>query len=186
MEDHAIIDLYFARADNAIAETADKYGRYCHTIAYNITQDTLDSEECVNDTYLRAWNAMPPTRPNSLSAFLGRIVRNLSLDRVRRKQAEKRAAEHMEGIREELWDCLPAESDTAKVADDLVLADIINRFLASLPEVTRNIFLRRYWYFSSVKELAADYHMSESKIKMMMMRARESLRAELEKEGFTP
>lgn len=186
MEDHAIIELYFARADNAIAETAEKYGHYCHTIAYNITEDPQDSEECVNDTYLRAWNAMPPTRPNSLSAFLGRIVRNLSLDCVRRKLAEKRAAEKMEMIREELWDCLPAESDTAKVADDLVLAEIINRFLTSLPAQTRSIFLRRYWYFSSVKEIAADYHMSESKIKMMMMRAREALRAELEKEGFTP
>ena len=186
MDDRAIIDLYFARADDAISQTDKKYGRYCHKIAYNITEDKQDSEECVNDTYLHAWNAMPPTNPQSLSAFLGRIVRNLSLDRVRKKLAAKRTCERMEEIREELWDCLPAESDTAKIADDLVLAGIINRFLSSLPEQTRNIFLRRYWSFTPIRELSRLYGMSEGKIKMMMLRARESLRAELEKEGFTP
>ncbi len=186
MDDRAIIDLYFARTDDAITETHKKYGRYCHKIAYNITEDNQDSEECVNDTYLHAWNSIPPTRPQSFPAFLGRIVRNLSLDRVRRKHAEKRSCERVEQIREELWDCIPAESDTAKIADDLVLAEIVNRFLASLPDQTRNLFLRRYWSFASIRELSRLYGMSESKIKMMMLRARETLRAELEKEGFTP
>lgn len=185
MDDRAIIELYFARADDAIAQTDRKYGRYCHKIAYHITEDNQDSEECVNDTYLRAWESIPPTRPQSLSAFLGRIVRNLSLDRVRRRLAEKRTCERLETVREELWDCIPAESDTQKIADDLTLAEIVNRFLASLPDRTRRIFLRRYWYFASVKELAQEFGMTEGTIKMMMLRARKELREALEKEGFT-
>ncbi len=184
MDDHQIIALYWNRADAAIRETDSKYGSFCRGIAFNITGDRLDCEECVNDTYLRAWEVIPPTRPASLRAFLGRIVRNFSLDRIRRKTAAKRTIYGASPL-DELIDCLPADSDTVCAADDIVLRDLINRFLASLPEETRCIFLRRYWYFSSIKDIARDYHMTESKIKMMMLRTREALRKTLEKEGYT-
>ncbi len=184
MEDQQIISLYFDRSDSAIRETDKKYGAFCRGIAFNITHDRLDCEECVNDTYLRTWDVIPPTRPQSLRAFLGRIVRNLSLDRQRRKTAAKRSVYGSAPL-DELIDCLPARDDTAVAADDMVLRDLINRFLASLPEETRNIFLRRYWYFSPIKDIARDYHMTESKIKMMMLRAREALRHQLEEEGYT-
>ena len=185
MDDREIIELYWTRSDSAISRTAEKYGRFCHAIAYNITQNPEDSEECVNDTWLRAWSSIPPTRPQSLSAFLGRITRNLSLDRLRRRSAEKRADRHVSSISEELAECIPAENNTANIADDLVLAALINRFLESLPAQTRKIFLRRYWYFSSIRDIAADYGMSESKIKMMMLRTRNALRRQLVEEGFT-
>ncbi len=184
MEDHQIISLFFDRSDTAIRETDNKYGGFCRGIAFNITRDALDCEECVNDTYLRAWEVIPPTRPESLRAFLGRIVRNFSLDRVRRKTAAKRTVYGTSPL-DELIDCLPARDDTAEAADDIVLRELINRFLASLPEQTRNIFLRRYWYFSPIKDIARDYRMTESKIKMMMLRTREALRKALEQEGYT-
>ncbi len=184
MDDQSIIALFFERSDRAIPETDTKYGAYCRGIAFNITSDYRDCEECVNDTYLHAWESIPPIKPDSLRAFLGKIVRNLSLDRLRRKTAERRSVYATTPL-DELSDCIPTPSDTECAADDIVLRESINRFLASLPEQTRNIFLRRYWYFSPIKDIARDYGMSESKVKMMMMRAREHLRKQLEEEGFT-
>lgn len=185
MEDKQIVDLYWARSEKAISETADKYGRYCYTIAYNILHCNEDSEECVNDTYLHAWNAMPDQRPNRLSAFLGRITRNLSLKRWEKYTAKKRGAGQVPLALDELRECIPATNQTDSVADDIVLTDVLNRFLASLTAEKRNIFMRRYWYLSPVAEIASDLAISESEVKMSLLRSRNELKQLLEKEGIT-
>lgn len=184
MDDKQIIDLYWARSENAIMQTANKYGRYCHYIAFNILHNDEDSKECVNDTYLKAWNAMPPQRPNRLSVFLGKITRNLSLDRYKRYNAEKRGYGQITYVLDELKACVPADDNVEQIVDDVVLTEVLNRFLASLPAETRIIFMRRYWYFCSIKDIAADLKVSESKVKMSLLRSRDKLRHLLEREGI--
>lgn len=184
MDDNQILDLYWARSESAISETSRKYGKYCHFVAYNILHNPEDSEECVNETWLKAWNSMPPHRPQRLSAFLGKITRNLSLNRYQRYNAEKRGRGRITLALEELQDCIPAAGCVEQVVDDLALADILNRFLASLGTETRKIFMRRYWYLCSVREIAASLHISESKVKMTLFRSRKELRTLLEKEGI--
>ncbi|MBO4872549.1 MAG: RNA polymerase sigma factor [Lachnospiraceae bacterium] len=184
MKDAEIVELYWARDEQAIRETAEKYGRYCQTIAFNILHDREDSEECVNDTWLHAWNAMPDQRPERLSAFLGRIARNLALKKREKDSAQKRGAGEVPLVLEELSDCLPAADHSDRIVEDMVLAEAFNRFLASLKAEQRKIFLRRYWYLSSVREIAADLGISESKVKMSLLRSRKELRQLLEKEGI--
>jgi RNA polymerase sigma-70 factor (ECF subfamily) len=184
MDDQQIIDLYWARSENAISETAEKYGKYCHTIAYHILHNDEDSEECVNDTYLRAWETMPPQRPHRLSAFLGKITRNLSLDRYKRLAAEKRGSGQVPLALDELLDCVPTGDSAEKTADDLALTESLNRFLGTLSVDSRRIFLRRYWYLTPVKEIAAGCSISESKVKMSLLRSRKELKKFLEKEGI--
>lgn len=184
MEDKRIVELYWVRSEKAIAETANKYGRYCHSIAYNILHSREDSEECVNDTYMSAWNAMPDQRPDRLPAFLGRITRNLSLKRWEKYTAEKRGAGQVSLALDELRDCIPASGSADPVADDIVLADTLNRFLASLPAEKRKIFMRRYWYLRPISEIATDFAISESKVKMSLLRSRNELKLFLEKEGI--
>ncbi len=183
MEDNQIVELYWARSEKAISETADKYGRYCYSIAYNILHSIEDSEECVNDTYLNAWNAMPDQRPSKLRAFLGRITRNLSLKRWEKYTAEKRGAGQVSLALDELRECIPSTERTDQIVDDIVLADLLNRFLASMPAEKRRIFMRRYWYFSPIAEIATDFSVSESKVKMSLLRSRNELKLLLEKEG---
>lgn len=185
MDDGQIVALYWARAESAIAETAKKYGKYCHAIAYNILHNKEDAEECVNDTYMRAWSGMPPQRPNRLSAFLGKITRNLSLNQYEKYTAEKRGSGQAPLALEELRDCVPAAGSVEQVIEDAALLELFNQFLAALPADTRKIFLRRYWYFSPLKEIAAEYGFSESKVKMMLLRARNDLRQRLEEVGVT-
>lgn len=184
MQDTEIIQLYFDRSEDAISRTAEKYGAYCHTIANNILQNPQDSEECVNDTWWKAWEAMPPQRPAQLSAFLGRITRNLSLDRYRHRTARMRQGGELAIALEELEECVTAGDDSDNRDDALVLTDVLNRFLAGLPGERRRIFLRRYWYFSSIREIARDYGLTESKVKMSLLRSREQLKNILEKEGI--
>lgn len=183
MEDKQIVDLYWARSENAISETEIKYGRYCYYIAHNILHNNEDSEECVNDTYLNAWNAMPDQRPNRLSTFLGKITRNLSLNRWESYNAEKRGSGEIPLALDELHECIPPSNRADQMVDDLMLAEIFNRFLAALPKEKRMIFMRRYWYLSPIAEIAADYSMSESKVKMSLLRSRNALKQVLEKEG---
>ncbi|MBE6535889.1 MAG: sigma-70 family RNA polymerase sigma factor [Ruminococcaceae bacterium] len=179
MEDSKIIDLYFARSETAISETQKKYAPYCHTIAYNILYSNEDAEECVNDTYLRAWQAMPPHRPSRLSSFLGRITRNLALDRYNQKNAQKRGGS-IELVLDEISECLP---DThGDDSNDKALKDAINSFLASLPKRTRIIFMQRYWYLSSISEISHSLGISESNVKVILMRTRKKFKAHLEKE----
>lgn len=184
MEDSRIIQLYFDRSEEAISQTAIKYGRYCHTIAYNILHNLEDSEECVNDTYWRAWGTIPPRRPKRLAAFLGKITRNLSLDMYRHYAADKRGGSELTIALEELGDCAPAVGSLDDYADEMVIVDALNGFLASLSAEHRRIFMRRYWYVSSVKEIADDYGITESKVKMSLFRSRNQLKAILEKEGI--
>ena len=179
MEDKEIIELYFARSEEAIGETARKYGAYCRTIAGRILPNAADAEECVSDTWLRAWGAIPPARPERLGAFLGRITRNLALDRLR---AEKRQCP----IREELGECLTAGDPTEAMVERVVLTAALDRFLAGLPPKKRKLFLRRYWYFSPVEELARDFGMSESGVKMALLRLRRELKEKLKHEGIEP
>lgn len=182
MDDKEIIDLYWARAETAISATDVKYGRYCRHIAYNILQSEEDVEECVNDAYLRAWNVMPPQRPDKLSAFLGKLTRNLALDRYRYNNRDKRGCGQLPLALDELAECAAARGSTDDIAERMALAELLNHFLASLPDQTRNMFMRRYWFFSPVKEIAADFSVSESAVKMTMLRARKELKKLLMKE----
>lgn len=185
MDDRQIVDLYLERSENAITESAKKYGRYCHYIAYHILQSDEDSKECVNDAYLNAWNSIPPHRPTVLKTFLGKITRNLSLNKYKQLTANKRGEGQIPLVIDELHECLPAADNTEGIIDDVVLTDVFNRFLASLSIVQRKIFIRRYWYLSSVKEISTDYSMEESTVKMSLLRSRNKLRHLLEKEGIS-
>lgn len=183
MNDEQIIDLYWSRKEEAIMETSRKYGKYCSTIAYQILHNKEDSEECVNDAYMKVWEAIPPQRPKVLSAFLGKITRNLALNRYKYYTTEKRGFGQITLALEELQECISAKCDTGKVIEDELLVDILNSFLAALTPKNRKIFMRRYWYMSSIKEIAADYKLSESDVKMTLYRTREELKKVLKKEG---
>ncbi len=180
MEDSKIIDLYFERSQSAISETHEKYGRYCHTIAYNVLYSNEDAEECVNDTYLRAWKSIPPHRPSRLSAFLGKITRNLAIDRYDARTAKKRDCT-LELALEEISECIP-DASTDSEGDCGALRDAINSFLSSLPRRTRIIFMQRYWYLSSISEISASLGISESNVKVILMRTRKKFKEFLEKE----
>ena len=184
MDDRQIIELYHERSETAISETADKYGKYCFYIAYHILYNEQDSEECVNDTYLRAWGAIPPHYPNNLSAFLGKITRNLALNRYRYYMREKRRMEQTSLVIDELQECVPAFDNTEQAVEEKLLVEVLNRFLYGLPVEKRMMFLRRYWYMSSIREIAEDYEISEGKVKMTLLRIRNKLKQTLEKEGI--
>lgn len=184
MDDQQIIALYWQRSENAISETTQKYGRYCHTVAYNILQNEEDALECVNDGYLRAWNAIPPAQPNNLKTYLGKIVRNLALNRWETETAEKRGGGTVPQVLEELQTCIPSAIPGEQMLDSILLKDVLNRFLASLKPDARKIFVRRYWYMSSVKEIAREFGMTESKVTVTLCRTRQRLAQLLEKEGI--
>lgn len=184
MEDKNIIDLFWERAEAAIPETANKYGKYCYSIAYNILRNHEDSEECVNDTYLNAWKAMPPHRPSRLSTFLGKITRNLSLNRWDQNNSEKRGGGQVLLALDELSEYIPAAESMEHIVDDLTLVGIFNRFLASLSKSNRKIFIQRYWYMSSIKEIATGYAITEGMVKMSLLRSRKALKNFLKKEGI--
>ena len=184
MEDRQIVDLYWARSESAITETDKKYGRYCHYIAYQILSDDLDAEEIVNDTYLKTWNTVPPKYPDPLKTYVGMISNQLALNRYDEKTAAKRGGGKMPLIFHELDECLADEEESIDIAEAVVLRDLLNRFIWSLPKKTRNIFVRRYWYASSLAEIAEEYGMKESAVAMLMFRTRQKLREFLQKEGF--
>lgn len=183
MDDKEIITLYWNRNECAIDETAKKYGKYCHGIAYNILHNTEDAEECVSDTFLNAWNSIPPQTPTRLSAFLGRVARNLALNRWDYNTAEKRNGGSAPLVLEEMAECIPGKEDMENIADAMDFKDVLNRFLSALPKEKRIIFLRRYWYFCTIEEIARDFHKSESGVKMMLLRLRTDFRTFLMKEG---
>ena len=184
MDDKAIVDLYWQRSENAISETAAKYGAYCYSIAYNILSNREDSEESVNDTYLAAWNCMPPKRPAFFSAFLGKMTRYISLDRWKQRSRLKRGGGELPLCLEELAGCLSGEETTEdKVIRKETIA-CINLFLDSLPETERRVFLCRYWYFDSTAGIAKRFGFSESKVLSMLHRTRGKLQRHLEKEGL--
>ena len=184
MEDSQIIALYWDRSEEAISETARKYGKYCLAIARNILQNDEDAEECVSDAYLRLWNAIPPMRPNRLQTYLGRIVRNLSLNKREKAAAEKRGAGQIPLILDELAECVPDDSREESVTESILIKDVLDRFLAALSPEARKIFVRRYWYMSSLKEIAEEYGISEGSAAVSLLRTRTKLRSVLEKEGI--
>lgn len=184
MEDTGIIELYWARDEQALKQTDIKYGGYCRSIANNILHSHEDAEECVWDTWLHAWNAMPPQRPSVLSAFLGRITRNLSFDRYKAAHAEKRGGGSIPLALDELSQCVPAASDAQLAVEQKELTAAIERFLRTLPQRECSVFLRRYWYVDGVNEIAARYGMKPNTVKSVLFRTRERLRAYLQKEGI--
>ena len=181
MIDSRIVDLYWARSEQAINETDKLYGRYFHSIAYGILRDDEDSKEIVNDTYIKAWNNIPPERPKNLKAFLGRITRQLSINRLEKNLAKKRGGGEYLLALDELEECI---SDRDHDADTAELRDTLNEFLRELADEPRRVFIRRYWHLSSISEIARDFDMSESKVKSMLMRTREKLKKYLLREGF--
>lgn len=183
MDDRQIIELYFARSERAIEETDTKYGPYCRTIAFNVLSDPQDTEECVNDTYLQTWNTIPPTIPEQLKAFVGRITRNLSLNRLKAKNAAKRKSEQYALAYEELQDLLASEQSVEETINELWLKELINGFLAQLPQESRWAFVGRYWYFDSISQIAKKLKISESKAKMLLLRTRNAMKEYLRKEG---
>ena len=185
MEDQEIIDLLFLRSETAVSALQQKFGGFCRSIISNILPDRRDVEECTSDTYLRVWNSIPPQRPDNLIAYIGRIARNLSLDRLRSCAAEKRGGCHGVSVLDELGTCVPGTGDGRELEDQLALTESLNRFLENLPVPTRKVFMRRYWYFASVKEIAHEYRMTEGKVKMLLLRTRRELRQHLEREGVS-
>ena len=183
MKDKDIIDLFNKRSEDAIHETEKKYGKYCHYIAYNILYNRQDSEECVNDTYFYAWKTIPPHYPEKLSAYLGKITRNLALNKWEYYHAKKRGKRQISMVLEELQECIPSSNIVEEIIDEIYFTKILNDFLALLPKQKRIIFMQRYWYMSSVKEISVRFGMRESKVKMLLMRLRNDFRIYLEKEG---
>lgn len=185
MDDKHIIDLFWSRSETAIEETDRKYGKLCHRIAFNILANIQDSEECVSDTYQKAWYSIPPKRPAKLSAFLCSITRNLALNRYEKNTAEKRGGGEVPLALEELAECIPDPNSVEQIVDSRILADKLNLFLESLPVESRQIFMRRYWEMCSVREIAKIYSISESKVKVSLFRTREKLRFFLEQEEIS-
>ena len=184
MEDSAIVDLYWQRSEQALAETERKYGTYCHSIAQRICRDERDAEECVSDTWLAAWNAMPDKRPARLGAFLGCLTRHAAISRLRAERSLKRGGAEAELVFDELAEVLPAESDPANEVEARALGEAIRNYVSSLNETERRVFLGRYFYGLPVSTIAARCGFTESKTKSLLHRLRGRLRKRLEKEGL--
>lgn len=183
MEDKQIVELYWARSETAIAETEKKYGRYCHYIAYQILYNDEDAKEVVNDTYLKTWNTIPPQRPASLRPYVGMISRQLALDVYKEQHAQKRGGQ-VSLVLDELSECIPDNDSGADIGESVALSDALSRFIWTLPQRTRNIFVRRYFYISTIAEIAKDFSMKESNVTMHLLRTRKKLEQFLKKEGF--
>ena len=183
MEDRAIVDLYWSRDPEAIRRTGEKYGSYCRSIARNILPDRRDAEECVNDTWLGAWNAMPENRPSLLAPFLGKITRNLAFTRWRAVHTEKRGGGELPLVLEELAECA-SSADTLQTVEAGELEAAVNRFLHTLPERECNVFLRRCWFTEPMANIAGRYGMREATVRTSLFRTREKLRRYLKKEGL--
>lgn len=184
MEDSEIIGLYWRRSEQAVEATAEKYGGYCAAIAGRVLNDPEDAKECVNDTWLSAWNSIPPQKPEKLSVYLGRLTRNLSLNRAKARAAEKRGGGQRELALAELEECVPDPRGVEETVEERELTAALNRFLRAQSEPRRSIFIRRYWYLVPVRELAGEYGMSENAMASLLFRMRGKLRRFLEQEGI--
>ena len=183
MEDEEILALYFARSERAIAETETKYGWYCKGVAYRILASFDDTQECVNDTWLKAWNAIPPAKPENLQAFLGKITRNGALHRLRASKARKRGGTSVSLALSELGECV-SDGETPETAFlRRELSESLNRFLGKLSKEKRVIFVLRYWYLYSIKEIAQKMGMRENTVSSTLFRLRKQLKIHLEQEG---
>ena len=184
MDDAKIVQMYFDRDEQAIPATADKYGNYCTSIANNILGNHEDAEECVNDTYLNTWNAIPPHRPKMLSTFLGKIVRNLAFNRYKHNTADKRGGGEITAVLDELAGCVSGNEDTAQAYEYKELVAAINNFLSTLSAHKRNIFVCRYWYTDSISDIAARYNMTYAAVSMELNRLRTKLHNYLIERGY--
>ena len=184
MEDEQIVDLYWQRSDLAISETNQKYGRYCHTIAYNICGTDEDAEECVNDTWLRAWNLMPDQRPAILSTFLGCITRNFAINLIKAKNRIKRGGGEAVLALDELEECIPGGRNPEQALEEKELEKAIGRFVSQLPQPEKTIFVLRYWRVAPIDEIAEKLQFSKGKIKSSLFRTRRKLRDYLQEEGL--
>ena len=184
MEDREIVELYWRRSDRAVQESEKKYGPWCRTIAKNIVADLRDAEECVSDAWLAAWNAMPDKRPEKLGGFLGKLTRNIALDRWRAGQRRKRGGGETPLALEELSECIPDGGNVEETVELRELSRTVAAFVRALPETERQVFASRYYALASMEEIAARSGFSQAKVKSMLHRTRLRLRAELEKEGY--
>lgn len=184
MDDKSIVDLYFSRSEDAITQTDRKYGRYCYSIAYNILTNKEDAEESVSDTYMAAWQAIPPRRPSVLSTFLGKITRHISIDRWRERSAHKRGGGEVTLALEELEDCVAGMQNVETEYERKEIVRAYVKFLDTLPITERRVFLCRYWYVESIEAIADRFGFSQSKVKTMLHRTRAKLRKQLAEEGF--
>ena len=184
MDDKQLIDLYWARSESAIDETDKKYGKFCHRIAFNILANLQDSEECVSDTHIKVWNAIPPDKPCSLFAYLGRITRNISINLWHKRNAQKRRSAG-DILLSELSECIPHTETTENTAESNELSRIISDWLYTLPVDDRILFVRRYWYGDSVEYLAQNLSQTRSAVSGRLFRMRKKLRTLLEKEGIS-
>lgn len=182
MEDNEIIELYWNRNQTAISETDKKYGRYCTTIAYNILQNEEDSKECINDTYLKTWNSIPTERPNIFKLFLAKITRNLAINIYEKKKAKKRN-NGIDLVLEELEECISSNNKTEETTEYKELVRYLNEFLEELPNKKRLIFLDRYWYLKSIKEISSKNNLKESNVKVILHRLRSDLKKFLNDRG---
>ena len=183
MDDEKIIELFFARNEEAVSACEEKYGTYCRNIAKNILQSEEDAEECFSSACFAVWNSIPPVRPNHLSAYIAKIARNIAINRYNRDRAKKRFA-GVEAVLDEIGEFIPDADSSAPISDVIALKSAINGFVSSLPTKTRVIFVRRYWYLSSIKEIALDYGYTENNVKVMLLRTRKAFKEYLEREGI--
>ena len=183
MDDKEIVSLFLARNESAITETDKKYGKYCFYIAFRILRNESDSEEIVNDTYMKTWETVPPNEPDPLKPYVGKISRNMALDRYDKYNAQKRGG-GLESALEELSECIPDRYESTDVADSLALTEALNKFLATLSERSRTIFIRRYWYACEISEIAEMMKMKDSAVAVSLLRSRNKLKKHLDKEGI--
>lgn len=184
MDDQRIIDLYWQRSEAAIAQSDAKYGSYCRIVAQNILDCWPESEECVNDTWLHAWNAMPPKKPEKLKYFLAKLTRNLAFDRFRARHAQKRGGGELPLVLDELSQCCAREGDPQQAVEAAELQAMVDRFLRALLRRERSVFLRRYFFAESIADIAHPYHLGETHVRVLLHRTRQRLKAQLEQEGY--
>lgn len=184
MTDDKIIQLFFQRKETAIEETSKKYGSYCFKIANNILNNREDSEECLSDTWLKSWDSIPPARPVHFNLFLAKIVRNLAISKYRSNHTHKRGKGEIALVLDELEECITGQSDVETLYMAKELQNMINRFVRGLSERDGNVFIRRYFYADSIKDISNRYHISENNVRVMLSRTRSKLRIVLEKEGY--
>lgn len=184
MDDRSIVNLYWARNEQAISETAAKYGHYCHSIALNVLGDEGAAEECVNDTYLAAWNSMPDARPNILSAFLGAITRRLAINQWKHKRTIRRGSGQLQLALDELSECISTGENMDERIEFEELTQAIQNFVTDLPMTEMVVFIRRYWFMDPIKDICHRFGFSQSKVKTMLARTRNKLALYLKRRGF--
>jgi len=184
MEDEKIVDLFWQRSENAVREIESKYGRYLHSIAFSILADEEDSRECINDTLLNVWNSIPPARPKMLQTYMGKIARNLALDRWRHQNTEKRGRGEIALALDELAEISDGNSCEESIVDSIALKEVMDSFLAGLGQDERSAFMKRYWHFMTTREIAKDMRLSDGNVRIILHRCRIKLKELLQKEGF--